>query len=115
MVTHDDLEVTGKHRYDISHQCELSPDCFPVGVLIFSSINDLFREKCLRRLIEHEEPRNRSTVRRKPVVEGEVSDEVVADPVLSASHAAKWDAASGSLNGYGQLNWIKVDVMLGAL
>ncbi len=115
MVTHDDLEITGKRSYYISHQCELSPDCFPVCVLIVSSIYDLFGEECLRRLIEHEEPRNRSIVRGEPVVESEVSDEVVADPVLSASHAAERDAASRSLNGYGQLNWVKSDVMLGTL
>src|SRR5690606_24835342 len=104
---------TGKRRYNISHQCELSAYCFPVGVLILSSINDLFGEEGLRRLIEHEKPRNRSTVRREPVVKGEVSDEVVADPVLSAAHTPKRDAASRSVNSYGQLGWGKAYVVLG--
>jgi hypothetical protein len=43
------------------------------------------------------------------MVKRKMSDEVIADPVLSTPHACQRDAAAGALHSNGQLHRIKLD------
>ena len=53
----------------------------------------VLREVDLRRLINEDEARHRTITVDEPSVQSEVSDEVVADPVLAASHSFHRDRA----------------------
>lgn len=44
VVANDDLQLTVKREYDISHKSELSPHCLPVCVVVFRGVNNFLRK-----------------------------------------------------------------------
>lgn len=100
MVRDDDLEVGGELSGDVVNQAEEAGDGCPVGVIFQGSgcLVDLGAEPDLSGLVQHEDARDRPVLAGEVAVQGEVKDDVIADPVLAAADP---EQRCGALLGVG--------------
>ena len=112
MVGRYNLELPIEIRDNVAHQRKLPPHSFPICVLIIGGVDDLLREECLCRLVEHNKTRDWAIFVAEPTVQSQVSNKMISDPVLGASHPGKRYSASGLLNDNGQIDRIESDKIL---
>ena len=112
MVADDDLQIWGEFSRDVPHQLEQSPYRGSIIVVAGDSaaLFNFRRVVGLGGLVEHEQVRHRPVLPYEEAMEGEVGDQVVADPVFGAPDAEQRCWAGVSVSDDGQPTEIQPDV-----